>query len=62
MNPGESDLETCTDKDYAAVVQRTGFRAFGQDPSASAVESMEPQEVWWIFLLGVVGLLLVRFG
>lgn len=60
MNPGESDLETCTEKDYAAVMQRTGFRTMGQDPSGSSIDATEPQEVWWMFLLGVAGLLLAE--
>jgi hypothetical protein len=59
-NPAESDLETCTEKDDAAVTQRTGFQTFGDDPSDSSVAATEPQEIWWIFLLGVVGLLLAE--
>jgi hypothetical protein len=57
-DPRESDLTPQTDEDFAPL--RDWARIDGLDdagaPSQAAIGS-QTQEVWWLFLAGVIGLL-----
>jgi hypothetical protein len=57
-DPGESEMQPCSDEERQTVLQRTGLRPFGQADDAST--QAKPTEVWWLFLLAVVGFLLAE--
>jgi hypothetical protein len=55
----ESDLTRCNDDDWRKVRDRlpVAWHADSPDKDSLAPETEQREELWWLFLLGVVGLL-----
>jgi len=56
-DPEESNLARCTDKDWRRIRTRLPVDWYGEAQRADGDEPAHREELWWLLLLGVVGLL-----